>query len=205
MPSATRSTLLDPITPENAVLLLVDQQEGLFTRIYEPECSTVRDPQQRATTRAHPHLHPSLAPTEPPSVTICFFLFEQYWGDAPTERWGRFPVGVHSPAVSKVCQSHRLSCQHSKLPERKEYLWGHKEHQARQCVLVGIKDVTQPPDGTEIRKQKCATTQWSTFTLPLISTFPNVDRAHLHVLFEVVFAGPSSVTIELSNIRYSRT
>ncbi len=37
MPSTTRSTLLDPITPENAVLLLVDQQEGLFTRIYEPE------------------------------------------------------------------------------------------------------------------------------------------------------------------------
>jgi nicotinamidase-related amidase len=33
----TRSTLLDPITPENAVLLLVDQQEGLFARIYEPE------------------------------------------------------------------------------------------------------------------------------------------------------------------------
>jgi Isochorismatase family len=32
----TRSTFLDPITPENAVLL-VDQQEGLFTRIYEPE------------------------------------------------------------------------------------------------------------------------------------------------------------------------
>jgi hypothetical protein len=32
-----RSTLLDPITPENAVLLLVDQQEGLFSRIYEPE------------------------------------------------------------------------------------------------------------------------------------------------------------------------
>jgi nicotinamidase-related amidase len=33
----TRLTPLDPITPENAVLLLVDQQEGLFTRIYEPE------------------------------------------------------------------------------------------------------------------------------------------------------------------------
>ena len=37
MPRETRSTLLDPITPENAVLLLIDQQEGLFTRIYEPE------------------------------------------------------------------------------------------------------------------------------------------------------------------------
>src|SRR2546423_15230952 len=33
----TRSTLLVPITPENAVLLLFDQQEGLFIRIYEPE------------------------------------------------------------------------------------------------------------------------------------------------------------------------
>jgi nicotinamidase-related amidase len=28
---------LDPITPENAVVLIVDQQEGWFTRIYEPE------------------------------------------------------------------------------------------------------------------------------------------------------------------------
>jgi nicotinamidase-related amidase len=37
MLSTTRSTFLDPITPQNAVLLLVDQQEGLFTRIYEPE------------------------------------------------------------------------------------------------------------------------------------------------------------------------
>ncbi len=37
MPSATRSPLLDPITPQNAVLLLIDQQEGLFTRIFEPE------------------------------------------------------------------------------------------------------------------------------------------------------------------------
>ncbi len=37
MLNATRSTLLDPITSQNAVLLLVDQQEGLFTRIYEPE------------------------------------------------------------------------------------------------------------------------------------------------------------------------
>jgi nicotinamidase-related amidase len=37
MSSETRSTLLDSITPENAVLLLVDQQEGWFTRIQEPE------------------------------------------------------------------------------------------------------------------------------------------------------------------------
>ncbi len=37
MSSETRATLLDRITPENAVLLLVDQQEGWFSRIQEPE------------------------------------------------------------------------------------------------------------------------------------------------------------------------
>jgi hypothetical protein len=37
MSSETRSTPLDPITSENAVVLIVDQQEGWFSRIYEPE------------------------------------------------------------------------------------------------------------------------------------------------------------------------
>jgi nicotinamidase-related amidase len=33
----TRRTRLDPVSPHNAVLLLVDQQEGLFNRVHEPE------------------------------------------------------------------------------------------------------------------------------------------------------------------------
>jgi nicotinamidase-related amidase len=33
----TRSTLLDPITSQNAMLLLVDQQEGLLAGVYESE------------------------------------------------------------------------------------------------------------------------------------------------------------------------
>ena len=37
MSSEIRSTPLDPITPENAVVLIVDQQEGWFTKISEPE------------------------------------------------------------------------------------------------------------------------------------------------------------------------
>jgi len=37
MSNKTRSTFLDPITPQNAVLLLIDQQEGLLARVYEPE------------------------------------------------------------------------------------------------------------------------------------------------------------------------
>jgi hypothetical protein len=34
MPSPNRLT---PVSPDNAVLLLVDQQEGLFSRIHQPE------------------------------------------------------------------------------------------------------------------------------------------------------------------------
>jgi len=37
MSTETKRTLLDPITPENAVLLIIDQQEGLLSRISQPE------------------------------------------------------------------------------------------------------------------------------------------------------------------------
>jgi hypothetical protein len=37
MPTATGPAHLEPVTPDNSVLLLVDQQEGLFRRIHEPE------------------------------------------------------------------------------------------------------------------------------------------------------------------------
>src|SRR5262249_23250675 len=36
MTSVTRHTQLEPVSPDNAVLLIVDQQEGLFSRIHEP-------------------------------------------------------------------------------------------------------------------------------------------------------------------------
>ena len=37
MTSAARHTYMEPVSPDNAVLLLVDQQEGLFSRIHEPQ------------------------------------------------------------------------------------------------------------------------------------------------------------------------
>src|SRR6266487_5210245 len=37
MSPETKQPPFDPITPDNAVLLLVDQQEGWFSRIQEPE------------------------------------------------------------------------------------------------------------------------------------------------------------------------
>jgi nicotinamidase-related amidase len=37
MPARSDLTRLEPVGPDNAVLLLVDQQDGLFSRIHEPE------------------------------------------------------------------------------------------------------------------------------------------------------------------------
>jgi hypothetical protein len=34
MPGAT---ILEPVSPDNAVLLLVDQQEGLLSRVHDPD------------------------------------------------------------------------------------------------------------------------------------------------------------------------
>jgi exo-beta-1,3-glucanase (GH17 family) len=71
-----------------------------------------------------------------------------------------------------------------------------------QCVSLGIKDRTQADDGSEITVQQCLTTQWSRVILPL-STFTNVDLTHVYVVFEVVFHGLSSATLEVRNVHYS--
>ena len=77
-----------------------------------------------------------------------------------------------------------------------------RAREERHCVLIGIKDRTQPDDGSEIKTKKCLTTSWATYKEPL-STFSNVDLTHLYVLFEMAFEGGTGVTIELRNVRYS--
>jgi nicotinamidase-related amidase len=37
MSTRMKPNFLDPITPESAVLFIIDQQEGLFSRLFEPE------------------------------------------------------------------------------------------------------------------------------------------------------------------------
>jgi len=71
-----------------------------------------------------------------------------------------------------------------------------------ECVRLGIKDRNQPDDGGESTFSECLTTQWSTLTLSL-GAFIGADPSQLYVVFEVVFGGSSSATVELSNIRYS--
>ena len=93
------------------------------------------------------------------------------------------------------------------------------------CIRLGIKDYKQPDDGSEITTPTClvkplcdqvqapfsggrvATAPkcvypWTTIALPL-KTFANVDRTHLHVVFEINFLGTSSASVQLRNIRYS--
>jgi len=70
------------------------------------------------------------------------------------------------------------------------------------CVSLGIKDRTQPDDGTETKAQECLnSSNWSAISVPL-TAFSGADLTQLYVVFEVVFSnvvGP----IQLSNIRYS--
>ena len=70
------------------------------------------------------------------------------------------------------------------------------------CVRIGIKDKYQPDDGSETTVPRCLTTQWSTITLPL-NMFAGADLAHLYVVFEMLFQGSSSATVDVRNIRYS--
>ena len=72
------------------------------------------------------------------------------------------------------------------------------------CIKVGIKDWKQPDNGSEQKVDECLTTQWVTYTRPL-SVFSGADLTHLYVVFEVVFAGASNLTVQVRNVRYSPT
>jgi hypothetical protein len=70
------------------------------------------------------------------------------------------------------------------------------------CVKLGIKDASQPDDGSETTVQECLTPTWSTIRVPL-SRFAPADLHHLYTVFEVVFGGPVGLRVELRNVRYA--
>lgn len=76
------------------------------------------------------------------------------------------------------------------------------DQRAGTCLKVGLKDWQQPDNGSETTVDECLTTQWVTYTHPL-SVFSGVDLSHLYVVFEVVFSGPSALTIQVRNVRYA--
>lgn len=112
------------------------------------------------------------------------------------QEWGVMFIIVHgSPPPDQLHPSLDLSAYQSLVFDMRAETEG-------QCVSIGIKDRTQPDDGSEIKKQECLTTQWTMYKEPL-STFSDVDLTHLYIVFEVAFEGKASITLELKNIRYA--
>jgi len=66
MTSLTRHTQLEPVSPDNAVLLFVDQQEGWFSRIHEPQQTAGN---VLALARSAGHSEPPLGAREPATTT----------------------------------------------------------------------------------------------------------------------------------------
>ena len=113
------------------------------------------------------------------------------------QQWGAMFITVGPP----VPPAHRLSLNFSAY---RSLVVDLRAAVDGQCIRIGIKDKNQSDDGSEISVQRCLTTQWSTITLPL-NTFANVDLSHLYIVFELLFQGTSSITVNLHIIRYSPT
>jgi glucan 1,3-beta-glucosidase len=111
------------------------------------------------------------------------------------QQWGVMFITVGPPVPPGHRPSLDLSAYRSLVVDLRAAFAG-------QCVRIGIKDNNQPDNGSEISVQRCLTAQWSTITLPL-NMFTNVDLTHLYVVFELLFQGSSSTTVEVRNIRYS--
>ena len=114
------------------------------------------------------------------------------------QQWGTMFITVCKPVPPAQRQFSRdLSAYHT-------LAFDMRATAGQPCIQVGIKDWKQPDDGSEQKVDECLTTQWVTYTRPL-SVFSDADLTHLYVVFEVVFAGASSLTIQVDNVRYSRT
>jgi exo-beta-1,3-glucanase (GH17 family) len=113
------------------------------------------------------------------------------------QQWGVMSITVGPPAPLGQRSSLDLSRYQTLVVDLRAGTEG-------QCVSLGIKDRAQSDDGSEITAQRCLRAQWSTVVLPL-NIFRNVDLAHVYVVFELVFRGLSSATVEVRNIHYSPT
>jgi len=110
------------------------------------------------------------------------------------QQWGAMFITAGPPAPRGKRHSINLSHYHSLSVQLRAKTKG-------QRVRLGIKDRSQPDNGSEITIEETLTTHWSTVALPL-SLFANVDLRHLYIVFEVVFQGSAPETIDLRDVRY---
>lgn len=67
---------------------------------------------------------------------------------------------------------------------------------------IGIKDNTDPDDGTETKiKILGLTTEWQTYTFSLLD-FTTADLTRIYVVVEFVFSGPDAQTVFFRNVIY---
>lgn len=68
-------------------------------------------------------------------------------------------------------------------------------------VEVGIKDNTDPDDGTESKRAENLTGAWKDYEFPL-SSFSSADPRRLYLVFELVFSGGKGDSVFFRNVRY---
>lgn len=80
-------------------------------------------------------------------------------------------------------------------------VWGDEGNTA-QTVQIGIKDATQPDDGSETKVTVPVFPNWTTYTIPL-SAFVGADLTDIYVVTEFVFIGPTQESIWFNKIEFT--
>ncbi|MGZ6356791.1 MAG: glycoside hydrolase family 17 protein [Ktedonobacteraceae bacterium] len=111
------------------------------------------------------------------------------------QQWGTMLITAGQPALPGQRQSMDLSTYQALEVDMRAETDGH-------CVRIGIKDNTQPDNGSETTVPQCLSTNWATFKLPL-KAFVGANLTRLYIVFEIFFQGSSTVTVQVRNIRYS--
>lgn len=73
---------------------------------------------------------------------------------------------------------------------------------AGSTVAIGIKDATQPDDGSETTIPVRISGDWEVYTIPL-AKFTKANPGKIYVLTEFVFAGAQAQTLRVRNIEFS--
>lgn len=72
-----------------------------------------------------------------------------------------------------------------------------------ESVEVGIKDNTDPDDGSEVKRAVTVTAAWQDYEFSLTG-FSTADPKRLYVLFELVFSGATGRSVYFRDVRYER-
>jgi hypothetical protein len=75
---------------------------------------------------------------------------------------------------------------------------------AGTSVSIGIKDSTQPDDGSETKVEIPISNDWQQIIIPL-SSFTGADLHRIYIPIEFVFGGPNAQTLRVRTVKLSAT